>query len=349
MPIALNDTISLITAVERIQTPASLLVDIFFPQVPATSPSALIAVEYRKNGRRLAPYVVKGAHGVNVSREGSTMHFYQPPEVAPRRILTADDIRQRSFGENIQSGRHASERANQLQAQDLVDLRNMIMNRKNQIAASILTTGKYTIEGYADDGKTVRADEVAFDWTQKITPTTTWDQAGATIYSDIKNASELIQENAGMIPTVAIVGKNVAEYLINNDEISKWLMVPNAANLSMMSFAPRYTQPQIMRIGIIQSLNLEIYQYTETYLNDKGEVTPFIGENDVVIGITGRGRQLHGSIDLVQDDGSFQSFDSPMVPQYSADKNNNQASVTMYSRFILAPETSEDWAYIKAK
>ena len=119
MPIALNDTLSLITAVERIQTPASLLVDIFFPQVPATSPSALIAVEYRKNGRRLAPYVVKGAHGVNVSREGSTMHFYQPPEVAPRRILTADDIRQRSFGENIQSGRHASERANQLQAQDL--------------------------------------------------------------------------------------------------------------------------------------------------------------------------------------------------------------------------------------
>ena len=223
------------------------------------------------------------------------------------------------------------------------------MNRKNQVAASILTTGKYTIEGYADDGTTVRTDEVSFDWTQKITPTKTWDQAGATIYSDIKNASELIQENAGMIPTVAIVGKNVAEYIINNDEISKWLMVPNAANLSMMSFAPRYTQPQIMRIGIIQSLNLEIYQYTETYLNDEGKVTPFSGENDVVIGIPGRGRQLHGSIDLVQDDGSFQSFDSPMVPQYSADKNNNQASVTMYSRFILAPETSEDWAYIKAK
>ncbi|WP_432648172.1 major capsid protein [Mitsuokella sp.] len=349
MPIALNDTLSLITAVERIQTPASLLVDIFFPQVPAVSPSANIAVEYRKHGRRLAPYVVQGAHGVSVAREGSTMRLYQPPVVAPRRILTAEDVRQRSFGENIQPGRHAEERANQLMAQDLVDLSAMIMNRKNQVAASILTTGGYTIEGYADDGKTVRADTISFDWDKKITLAKTWDLAGATIYSDLKNASEKIQEDAGMIPTVAIVGKNIAEYLINNDEISKWLMVPNAANLSMMSFQPRYTQPQIMRIGIIQSLNLEIYQYNETYLDDAGKVQSFIGENDVVIGIPGRGRQLHGSIDLVQDDGTFKSYDSEMVPQYSADKGNNQTSMTMYSRFILAPETSDDWAYIKAK
>lgn len=349
MPIALNDTLSLITAVERIQTPASLLVDIFFPQVPAVSPGSTIAVEYRKHGRHLAPYVVQGAHGVSVAREGSAMRLYQPPVVAPRRILTAEDVRQRAFGENIQPGRHAEERANQLMAQDLVDLSSMIMNRKNQVAASILTTGGYTIEGYADDGKTVRADTISFDWDKKITPSKTWDLAGATIYSDLKNASEKIQEDAGMIPTVAIVGKNIAEYLINNDEISKWLMVPNAANLSMMSFQPRYTQPQIMRVGMIQSLNLEIYQYNETYLDDAGKVQSFIGENDVVIGIPGRGRQLHGSIDLVQDDGTFKSYDSEMVPQYSADKGNNQTAVTMYSRFILAPETSDDWAYIKAK
>ena len=55
------------------------------------------------------------------------------------------------------------------------------------MAADILTTGACEIKGFADDGETQVLDVLKFDgWTQKITPSVTWDNPAATIYQDIK-------------------------------------------------------------------------------------------------------------------------------------------------------------------
>ncbi|WP_295163414.1 major capsid protein [Selenomonas sp. F0473] len=350
MAIDMKDTLSLMQVMERIKPPATTLVDTFFPQIPAPAVTSKIAVEYRRGGRRLAPFIVEGTKGINVTRAGSTVDIYQPPMVGPRRTVNPEDIEQRGFGETIYSTKTPAQRAAEIQANDLADLQAMILNRKNQMAAEILTTGSYTIRGYADDGVTEKVAKISFDWNQKITPTVGWDQANATIYSDIKNASELVQESAGVVPTVAIVGKNIAAYMMDNAQIMKWLSVPSNANLSMMSIAPRIVSPQVMRIGIIQSLNIEVYSYMETYTNDAGMVVPFIGADDVIIGVPGRGRQLHGAVTLINDaETGFETYDGLYVPQYAASKRDNVMSLTVYSRFLLAPEFVDDWAYIKAK
>lgn len=350
MAIGLKDTVSLMQAMERIKPPATLLVDTFFPQIPTAAVTTKIAVEYRKGGRRLAPFVVEGGHGINVARTGSTVDIYEPPMVAPRRTVRPEDIEQRGFGETIYSTKTPAQRATEIQANDLADMQAMIMNRKNQMAAEILTTGAYTINGYADDGTTVKTAKIAFDWSQKITPSTAWDQPNASIYSDLRNASALIQENAGVVPTVAIVGKNIADYMLGNNEIMKWLAVPSNANLSMASIQPRIESPQVARIGLIQSLNLEVYSYMETYTNDAGKTVSFLGENDVIIGVPGRGRQLHGAVTLINEtETGFETYSGLYVPQYAASKSANTMSLTLYSRFLLAPEFVDDWAYIKAK
>lgn len=351
MAIDMKDTVSLMQAMERIKAPATTLVDTFFPIVPTPTVTSKIAVEYRKGGRRLAPFIIDGeVKGINVSREGSNVDIYVPPMVGPRRTVNAEDIEQRGFGENIYSTKTAAERASEIQANDLKELKSMILNRKNQMAAEILTTGSYTIRGFADDGKTEKQATISFDWNQSITPSTAWDQAGATIYKDIKGASEMIQENAGVVPTVMLVGKNIAGYMLNNTEIMKWLSVPNNQNLSIMSIQPRIVSPQVMRIGIIQSLNLEVYSYMETYTADDGSTKPFLGANDVIIGIPGRGRQLHGAVNLINDEETgFETYSGLYVPKYAASKSANNMSLTVYSRFLLAPEFTDDWAYIKAK
>ena len=338
MAINMKDTVSLMQAMERFKAPATTLVDTFFPNIPTPAVTSKIMVEYRKGGRRLAPFVVDGeVHGVNVSREGSNVNIYEPPMVAPRRTVNPADIEQRGFGENIYTSKTAAQRAAEIQAADLKELQAMILNRKNQMAAEILTTGSYTIKGYADDGVTEKQATISFDWNQSITPDVDWDQAGATIYSDIKNASETIQENAGVVPTVMICGKNIADYLMNNTEIMKWLAI-------------RITSPQVMRIGVIHSLNLEVYAYMETYTNDAGQVVPFLGDDDVIIGIPGRGRQLHGAVNLIDDaENGFETYSGLYVPKYVASKASNTMSLTVYSRFLLAPEFTDDWAYIKTK
>ena len=130
----------------------------------------------------------------------------------------------------------------------------------------------------------------------------------------------------------------------------KWLAVPSNTNLSLMSIQPRIESPQVARIGLIQSLNLEVYSYMETYTNDAGKTVSFLGENDVIIGVPGRGRQLHGAVTLINEtETGFETYSGLYVPQYAASKSANTMSLTLYSRFLLAPEFVDDWAYIKAK
>lgn len=344
-----KDTFTMMQAMERMKQPASFLVDTFFPLIPETAVTSKIAVEYRKGARKLAPFIIPGTNGVNVAREGSQIDLYEPPMMGPRRVISVEDIAGRGFGENIYTTRTPEERARDMQARDLLDLQAMVMNRKNKMAADILTTGQCEIEGYAADGKVVKRDTIRFtDWTQKLTPSVKWDQANADIYGDIAEMSNSIQENAGIVPDVAICGKNIMNYILDNATIMRYLAVPNANNLSMMSFQPRLRAPQIMYIGTIMSLNLELYTYMETYVDDKGQVQSFIGDDDVIIGISGRGKQLHGAVTLVEDK-TFKTYIGNYVPKYLADENDNTVSLAMYSRCVLAPETVDDWAVIKAK
>lgn len=348
-----KDTYTMMQALERIKPPASFLVDTFFPVIPATAMTTKIGVEYRKGARRLAPFIVSGtgagAGGVNIAREGSKIDWYEPPMMGPRRVLSPEDVSGRAFGEGIYSSQTPAQRATQILAKDLVDLQGMIVNRKNKMAADILLTGKCEINGYASDGEVVKVDTVEFsDWTQKITPSTTWEKAGAKIYGDIKGLSEKIQENAGMVPTVAICGRNIMDYILDNEEIMKYMAIFNNNNLSLMSFQPRITAPQVMFMGRIMSLNLELYSYMETYTDESGAIKGFIGDDDVIIGIPHRGKQLHGAVTIVEGK-SFETYAGNYVPCYRANENDNTVSLAMYSRCVLVPETVDDWGVIKAK
>ena len=344
-----KDTFTLMQAMDRMKQPSSFLVDTFFPVVPATAVTSKIAVEYRKGARKLAPFVIPGGNGVNTSRLGSKIDFYEPPMMGPRRVLGVDELMQRTFGEDIYSTKTPEQRANEILARDLVDLQNMVVNRKNKMAADILLTGQCQIDGYGADGKVTKTDVLKFeDWTQKLEPTTKWDQANADIYGDLAEMSNSIQENAGIVPDVAICGKNIMNYILGNEAIMKYIAIPNANNLSMMSLQPRLRAPQIMYIGTIMSLNLELYSYMETYVDENGQVQSFIGDDDVIIGITGRGKQLHGAVTLVEGN-SFKTYVGNYVPAYRANENDNTVSLAMYCRCVLAPETVDDWAVIKAK
>lgn len=343
----INDTVTLIQAIENFKDPATYLVDTFFPQKMPTSFSDTVAVEYRKGKRTLAPYIVKGSKGVNIARDSAQAKFYKAPLMGPRRVLSIQDIESRMFGETpIYSTMKPEERAARLQAQDLVDLRKMIANRKNKMAADILQTGETVVKGYADDGKTFVSDVIKFDWDGNLTPSTPWNNPTADIYSDIQTAVEKIAEDTGEFPTLMLCGKNVEKYLRQNKEIFDWLMIPNRQNLAMMSLAPRYDSINSRYIGNISALGLEVRSYIETYTDDDGQVKPFIDDDAVIIANPGKGKQLSGRITLIDDVG-VKSYVAEYVPFYSTDKTAQQISLALYSRSLLVPDVIDDWVLIR--
>lgn len=348
-PWLIQDTFQLLQTIERIKSPASYLVDTWFPnQITSTLTNGYVAVEYRKEGRLLAPYVVKGAKGVNVNRGGSRIQLYKAPLIGARRVIGLGDIELRQFGElPVFSTMTAEQRAAKMQADDLTDLLRMVQNRKNKMASDILQYGATRIRGFADDGTTVEEDFIKFDWNGRVNASTDWSQSNADIYGDIKAVSDRIQEDSGFIPTLMVCGKNVEKKLLNNETIFKWLSIPNRENLAMASFSPHYTSPQARFIGHISALNLEIISYCETYTDDiTGQVKPFIDPNAAIIGVPGIGRQLYGAVTFMNQAGAWQTAIANNLPVYHADYNAQQSSLSIFSRCLLVPETMADWAVI---
>lgn len=352
-PWLLTENFDLLEVVERIKTPASYLLDVFFPKM-ISSPmhNGFVAVEYRKEHRLLAPFVSKGVlNGVDVNRGKSRIRYYRAPIIAPRRTIGLGDIELRQFGEMpvAFSRLTPADRAARMQAEDLTDLLRMIQNTKTKMAADLLQTGTLTIRGFADDGITQEVDVVKFDWDGKVTSTTDWSKPNADIYGDIKAISDRIQEDSGFIPTLMICGKNVEKKLLNNNEIYKWLSIPNRENLTMASFSPHYTSPQARFIGHISALNLEITSYSETYTDTDGKVKPFIDPDTAIIGVPGVGRQIYGSITFMDKSGNWQTVIANNMPIYNYDANAQQSSLSIFSRVVLVPETFADWATIDTR
>ena len=342
---SITETLDLIRVVERIQQPASYLTDVLFPNVEVIT-SDVLPIEYVKSHRRLAPYVVRGVQGVDVKREGSTIHLYKAPLTAPRRVLGLEDISRRIIGEQpIVSALTPEDRAAQMLARDLVELQTMVVNRKAQQAAELLQTGKVTVTGYTDEGGQV-VDVIDFQTGGATSKT--WDNANADIYSDLHSASETIQAAAGVIPTLMICGKNVEKYLLNNKSLREIMLSASSNAAAFMTYQPRYVSPQVRRIGYLAALDMEIVSYTATYVNEAGQTVPFIGDDYVIICVPGKGKQMHGAVTLLEGN-EWRTYSAEYVPHYSANEAAQTMSLTLYSRFLLVPETVDDYICYKVK
>lgn len=345
-PFLIDEGITLLQAIEKIQTPANFLTSQFFNET-VMSPNNTVALETRKAGRLLAPAIVKNAKGVNVDRTTATAKWYSPFTFAPRRVIGLEDVSRRIFGEvpNLYGSLTPEQRAARMQAEDLADLLKLHENRREQMAAELLQTGKLSMKAYADDGELAQLDTIEYGvpGIKKLTGTKIWSNAAADIYGDLLSASEQIQKDTGVIPTIAICGKNIERYLIKNTEILNWLMIPNRQNLAMASLEPRFTSPETRFIGRIGALNLDLYSYAKTYLDENLQAVPFIGDNTIIIAAPNIGSTVYCPVTIFSKEQSFQTVLSQYVPKYTINEESETLSLTIYSKCLIVPRDVESW------
>ena len=347
-----DDTRTLLGAVERSFTPTTTLVDVFFPNMQTFS-TEIVDMEFRKGGRLMAPFVVPGGKGVNMARTGSTIRSYKAPLMRPKRNIEPADILIRGFGESEYSTKTPEERAAEVRAHDLTELVDMCIRRQEWMAAQLLINGEYDVEGFADDGSLAHVDTISFpEFTNKTTlsGSNTWDNSTADILSDLDTASQKIRRAAGMIPTMAVCSSTVAKYIVNNTKLREAMMIPSRDNMALMSIQPQFVRPELLRVGYISALSLEIYAYEGGYLNEKGEFVPYIPDDYLILGVPGRGKRLFGAVTQIESDGQFHSYPgNAYVPKIIPDMDNDVSTLVMSSRCVLCPEFLDDWAVIKVK
>lgn len=334
-------TTTMLAAIEQATPVTSFLRDRYFPTGAGDIfPTDEVLVEYKDaTGNKLAPVVTPRKGSISVEREGYVTNKYAPPLIAPSRPLTIDELNKKGFGENLFSDRTPAERQAEILAQDLADFDALITNREEYIAAQCMFNNAIVLKQYADkygSGEYKNFELRFYDGENdaEYVPGNNWNESGADILADLFLMTRMLTTKGNNASEV-LVGSDVADVLMGNATIKELLDI---RNYNLGEIAPVALPQGAARLGRlnIRGRLLDIITYDGTYVDEEtGAIKSFVPETSICVTAPGAGRGLYGAVtQMEQESGEWVSHMGKRVPQYWADKNGRELTVSARPLFI---------------
>lgn len=334
----LYDTKTMLTAIEQTKPAFTFLRDVFFSETE-TLLTEKAEVDVKKGKRKMAPFVSPRVGGKVLTREGFSTFQIKTPKIAPERIITIDDINKRTLGENVYSAKTPAERSRIILANDLIELDDSITRREEWMCAKILTEGYIDV---SDDGAVFKVD-YNFTNTKKLGSDKKWNATnyakGVNPYKDLKDWRQEIIKASGINPDICIIADDVLEAFLESPDVQKKL---DLRRLSIGSIEPTYQGQGITFVGKFPELGLEMYTYTEYYIDDDDVEKAMIPSGKVLMGSKGMGKRYYGAVTQLEN-GQFMTYEGIRVPKYITDDKNDIEKLRLSSRPLPAPKDSDSW------
>jgi hypothetical protein len=353
MALDIFSTHTMLMAVEQINPLHTFLRDRYFPTNPATDifTTEDVLVEFKDGSKKLAPFVAPRKGGVTVLRQGYTLQRYTPPFIAPKRTMTADDLKKKGFGEALFSNLTPAQRQGALMMKDFEELDAMIARREEAMAAETMLTNGCIMKHICDDADEYEEKSIQFytgdENPAQYTPDTDWDETGARIIDDIAAVAE-IMASKGLAHTDLIVAPDVGSAILADSTIKELLDIKN---LQIGGIDPATLPEGCVKLGRLNCKGhiVDILQYSDTYTNDAGEDVPYITPGKAILTAPGCGRTLYGAVTQVeQSDGLFHTYGNKRVPKYFSDSKGNTRELYLTSCPLCIPNNKNAFYVINA-
>lgn len=281
MAISMFDTRTMLPMLQVGKPANTFLLDRYFSNIERFT-TKKVDIDLVKGKRRMAPFVHPKIGGKTVDGLGYKTESYEPPEVSPDMVTTAEDMLQRSPGENIYGGESPATRAAKKLGQDLAELDDIITRREEWMAAQALFTGKIDIvgEGY---------DEVLQYWPTDpaeqpflaLAAGERWNEDTSNPRQDLRDARTKIMQESGVTPRDAILGADAAAAYLDNPALVKQL---DTRRIDTGAIDPQNLPGGVTYLGYDKLSSLDLWTYDEWYLDDAGEEQPMVPTKLVLIG-----------------------------------------------------------------
>jgi len=342
MALNLFETYSLLMAVQQLTPVSTFLRDRYFPTNDTTDifSTENVLVEYRDGSKKIAPFVAPRKGGVTILRNGYEMKQFKPPYIAPKRMITIDELNKRGFGEALLSNLTPEQRQNALLMKDADELGELISRREEAMAAETMLTNGCIMKHIADDASKEDEQEIRF-YSEDTNPATytadtKWDATGAKILDDI-DGMRLMLSSKGLGATDLICSPDVADTIINDETIQKLLDIRNYNVGEVAPVALPNGVSLICRLNIKGKI-ITVYSYEETYTSDAGVDTLFIPSGKCILTAPGAGRTLYGAVSQIEQGGSdLITYAGRRVPKFLSDPKTNTRELYLSSRPLLIP------------
>ena len=353
MALDIFSTHTMLAAVQEINPLRTFLRDRYFPTNDSTDLFATedVLIEYRDGSKKLAPFVAPRKGGVTVLREGYRMERYTPPYIAPKRPMTADDLKKKGFGEALFSNLTPAQRQGALMMKDFEEMDIMIARREEAMAAETLLTNGCIMKHIADD--VAEGEEMSIQFYEgesnpaQFTPEVNWNEPDANILGDVAAVCEMLAAK-GLGSSDLIVSPDVGTAILSNEAILKLL---DNRNINIGGVDPAQLPNGVTKIARLNCNGhvVDVLQYSETYTNDAGANVPYITKGKAIVTAPGCGRTLYGAVTQVeQSDGQFHTYTAKRVPKYYSDAKGNTRELYLTSCPLCIPNNKNAWYVINA-
>lgn len=296
MPIDMFATRAMLRMLSEAKPAETFLRDRYFADERSFD-TAFVDIDIWKGKRRVAPYVHPRIGGKTVERQGYRTETYEPPEVSPDMVTTAEDLMNRAPGETIYGAMSPMERAADQLGRDMAELDDMITRREEVQAAQALFTGEVVVQGEG-------YDEVVRYWPTnpadqpylELSAGSYWNEATSDPLADLRWADRSIKQDSGVNPIDVILGQNVADALLNNEGFAKKL---DNRRIDLGQIDPQQLPGGVTYYGFIKELGLDLWGYDEWYEDESGEEQPMVPVDKLLVGSPNvRTTMAHGMVAL---------------------------------------------------
>lgn len=355
MSLEIYKTETMLAAIELMKPKATFLRDRYFPlAADPYFPTEDVLAEFKDEAdRRLAPIVEEKKGGIPVSRGGYKAERFTPPYIAPERPLTIDDLKKKGFGEDLFSNKTPEDRVADVLRRDLTDLDEMISNREEKMAASLLTTNQVSMKVYADDYNASEVDTYTLKMYDGGTDPSAyslgsgvnWSTSSTRITGDLSAMATMLEER-GLLAADVLLSPDVADIVINNEQIQKLL---DNRRYEMGQVAPEALPVGATRVCtlIINGKQLNFLSYSLKYYDDVAKANKlFLPSGTVVVTAPGAGQRAYGAVTQIEEgDTEHTTHEGARVPHVTVDRHSSVRTLTLKSRALLLPKQANPWVH----
>lgn len=327
---------------------STFLRDTFFPNIE-TFPTQKVELDFRKGGYLIAPFVAPMVNGIVMEREGYSTREYEPPTIAPKRVLDPKILEKTVPGETTHTLMTPEERQQYYIEKDLQEMADSIDRREEQMIGELLTTGKIVVKGYygSDFSKFVENTiDYGFENKEILLDEEKWDQGTSEKYGDLQRACEAIME-AGYNPESIIFGQTAWNLLKDDEDFVKKL---DTLRLDLGMVKPELRTSNgtgLKYCGTLNELGVDLWVYYGYYKDYNGAIKKFIPEDHVVVLPGVIGDIYYGAVTYLEqtsfNDGNYATYEGTRIPRTYINLQSNTKEMMITSKPIPRPFDVDSW------
>lgn len=288
--------------VESLIRPQTALLSTFFGTIE-TSDTEDIKFDVENKKRRLAPFCSPFKEGRVVTEQGYTTNSFSPAYTKDKRVHDPNKALKRAAGETIGGSRTPLDRHQANLVRSTADQLDMLMRRKEVMAAEVLRTGKCLISG--DDYPTTLVDfGRKASHTVQLTGADRWGETGVEPLDDLEAWTSLLLKDSGAVVKDVIMDTEAWRLMRANAKVEKYLDTAALNNLTAGLVAIQFAKLGLSYKGQIGEVRFWVYQ--DWYVDEAGTEQQVLPDYTVIL--------ASPDVDGVQHHGAIRDEDAGLQP-----------------------------------